>query len=213
MKRNPRSSNQKSKVARRAVSPAPTQLELLTQIADLLLSCGITPAQLDALMQPAFAQAAARNARLKNGRVSYSRVAAKTGLRRASVRHLLRPGATTLLTPTPVDRLILGWRADSDFLDRSGKPKLLRIYGNKDAFACLAERYARDIPKRALIQELIDAGLASSRGNKLRLHPPRVGKSLLASKAFRASALKFVDQLRNGKTAPQLLRTTKDRKI
>jgi Family of unknown function (DUF6502) len=213
MKRKPRSSNQKSKVTRRTVSLAPSQFELLIAIADLLLSRGITPAQLHALMEPAFAQAAARSARLKNGRVSYSRVAAKTGLRRAAVRDLLRQGATTLRAPNPVDRLILGWRADNDFLDRSGKPKFLRIDGKEGAFARLADRYARDIPKRALVHELVDAGLASDHGSELRLHRPKVGKSLLASKSFRASVLRFLSQLREGKAAPALMRSTKDRKI
>jgi hypothetical protein len=199
MKRNSRSSIQESMLARRAASVAPAQGELLTEIADLLLSYGITPAQLHALMERAFVQAAARGARLKNGRINYSRVAAKTGLRRASVRVLLRTGSTTLLTPNPLQQLVQGWRTDVDFLDSAGKPRILTFGSKQDAFARLARRYARDIPKHALIQELLAADLATSRGNALRLHRSKSGKNLLASKAFRASVLTFLGYIRQSR--------------
>jgi hypothetical protein len=199
MKRNPRPSDGKSKVDDRPISVAPAQIELLTEIAALLLDHGITPAQLHALMERPFALAAAKNARLKNGRANYSRIAAKTGLRRVEVRHLLRTGATTLLPPNPLDRLVRGWRTDKDFRDRSGQPRPLTVDGKEGSFARLAQRYASDLPKRALIQELLDSGLASSRGKALRLHRPKEGRGFLGSKLFRASAREILRYAREGK--------------
>ena len=190
MKRNLRITRQGQTTARRSIRENYTQLEQLTDIADVLLINGITPAQVHALMDWAFARAAARTAQLKNGRTNYSRVAAKTGLRRMVVRNLLHREAETPHTPSPLNRLALAWRSDVDFLDNAGKPKQLAIVGH--AFARLAHRYAPDIPKRALIDELVGSGLASIRGKVLILHRSQHAKSRLAFKALQASVRAFL---------------------
>ena len=192
MKRNLRVARQGQRTARRPIRENYTQLEQLTDIADVLLINGITPAQVHVLMDWAFARAAARTAQLKNGRTNYSRVAAKTGLRRTVVRNLLHREAKTPDIPSPLNRLASAWRSDGDFLDDAGKPKPLAIAGRHDAFARLAHRYAPDIPKRALIDELVGSGLASIRGKVLILHRPRHSKSRLAFKAFQASVRAFI---------------------
>ena len=174
------------------------QIQLLTEIADLLLSQGITPKQLQQLMEPAFANAAARGARLRNGRVSYSRIAARTGMRRAAVRDLLRKGHPGPIIPNPLDRLVLAWRQDSDFLDIEGRPRLLTIGGNDDAFGRLARKYVPDIPKRALIHELLEAGLASTRGRALRLRKSKRSRSALASKSVHTAVIKLLKSIRAG---------------
>jgi hypothetical protein len=191
MKRKPR-------FVRRAINAAPARIELLTEIADLLLRHGITPAQVQALMEPAFTHAAARTARLKNGRISYSRVAARTGLRRTVVRDLLRDNPTRLL-PSPLARVALGWRTDSDFLDGAGKPRPLALGGRQGAFARLARKHAPDIPKRALVEELVDAGHASLRANVLYLRRPPSTRNLLASQKFHTSVRSLLDSLRERK--------------
>ncbi len=179
-------------IARRAIRPTQTELKLLTDVADLLLSNGITPSQVHALMDSAFAHAAARTAQLKNGRTNYSRVAAKTGLRRAVVRDLLRAEVATPDISSPLDRLACGWRSDGDFLDGTGKPKELVIGGRRDPFTRLARRYAPDIPTRALIDELIGSGLASLRGRALVLRRSGNAQSRRASKTFHVSVRAFL---------------------
>jgi hypothetical protein len=197
MKRNLQSSRRRSKVVRRANDVVPAHIELFTEIADLLLRHGITPAQVQALMEPAFAHAAARTARLKNGRISYSRVAARTGLRRTVVRDLLR-GNTTFV-PSPLARLALGWRTDRDFLDGAGKPRPLALDGKQGAFTRLARRHAPDIPKRALVEELVDAGHASLRAKVLHLRRPPSARNLLVSQKFHTSVRALLNDLPEGK--------------
>lgn len=199
MKRNPRSPRKRTKLVHQTIRLAPARIELLRDVADLLLSHGVTPAQVHALVKSAFAHAAARTARLKNGRISYSRVAARTGLRRAAVRDFIRRGATTSLIPSPLGRLAEGWRTDRDFLDRVGKPRPLALGGKQDAFARLASRYVPDIPKRALIEELTNTGHASIRGNSLHLRRHQNASSLLASKTLQASIRGLLNQLRESK--------------
>ncbi len=164
------------------------QNELLAEIAALLLEHGITPAQTRAVMEVAFARVAARTARLKNGRTSYSRVAAKTGLRRSNVRGLLSE-TTVPCKPSPVQRLVLGWRAE--FLDSSGKPLRIVLGRKRDKFSRLARTYAPDIPRRALIDELTASGLASLRNNVLALR--RLPK--LESRHFDSSLRALLIQL------------------
>ena len=195
MKRNPRSLRSKRGVARQSIRLTPAHSELLTDIADLLLSHGVTAAQALAFVGPAFAHAAARTARLKNGRISYSRVAARTGLRRAEVRDFLQLGSTRRLNPTPLGQLALGWGSDHEFLDRVGRPRPLAFAGKRDAFARLARRYVPDIPKRALIEELTNAGRASIRGNLLHLRRTKNGYSPLASKTLHDSIRMLLKRL------------------
>jgi hypothetical protein len=180
--RGSRSSKQVSSEGRAHISPGQTRL--LTQIAALLLADGVTPGRFQALMARAFVQAASHSATLKNGRVSYSRVAARTGLRRAIVRDILQKNAVPRSVPSPLERLVLGWRTDSDFVDRNGTPRQLTVRGKRRSFASLARKYVRDIPYRALIQELVEARLVSLQGDDLRLCRPKRKLGFIASKSF-----------------------------
>lgn len=192
MKRNLRITRPGQTIAGGAIRVNRSQLDQLTEISGALLNGGITPAQVHALIDSAFAHAAARTARFKNGRTNYSRVAARTGLRRTVVRHLLRTEAVTPDIPSPLDRLALGWRSDRDFLDRDGKPKRLAFGGRHDAFARLARRYAPDIPKRALVDELVSSSLASIRGEGLVLRRSGNAKSRIVSRTLSASVRAFL---------------------
>lgn len=145
------------------------QSRLLVELAELLLGHGITPALLHEVMDQAFVRAAARGARLKNGRVNYSRIAAKTGLPRAAIRQLIHQEIPTRHALSPLDQVIHGWRTDSDFLDDAGRPKPILLSGQHETFVQLVKKYAGDIPQRALLQEMIDGGFAARRGNLLRL--------------------------------------------
>ena len=148
-------------------------LDLLTELAELLLGHGITPTRLRGFMERAFAQAAARSSRLKNGKISYSRVAARTGLRRSVVRELLRDEGPNWHPSNALEKAVLGWRTDKEFLDNSGRPKLLSMAGKRASFGRLAEKYGCDIPPRALLEELIGARLVVPHGSVLRLTAPK----------------------------------------
>jgi hypothetical protein len=196
LKSRRRASSPKSLKAQQFAAPADAEMDLLIELAAVLLDVGITPHRLNSMMTQAFARAAAHGARLKNGRVSYSRVAAKTGLRRAAVTALLEKGRPPLVALTPVDTVVNGWRADSDFLDHAGKPIQLKLAGKRNAFARLAQRYARDIPQRALVQELIAEGVVSCTANGLRLRSARRKTTFLASDSFFVSIGKLLNKAR-----------------
>src|SRR5580698_8732485 len=92
--------------------------ELMRELAFVLLTQGITPKSFGDLSRVAFVEAAATHSRLLNGRINQSRVAAQTGLSRADVKRLLarkRDDIQMSLRPTPVERVITGWRNDRRF--------------------------------------------------------------------------------------------------
>ena len=156
----------------RALGPSHTALlELLRDLASALLPRGMTPRAFAELARSAFVQAAAEKSRLQNGRVNQSRVAAQTGLSRADVKRLLDLDSPSHLpNDSPVQRVLNGWHSDSSFTDRRGRPKrTLRISGRLPTFKHLAEKYAGDVPYRAVLNELGDLGVVGVTGQHVEL--------------------------------------------
>lgn len=133
--------------------------KLLREFASSLLPRGMTPKLFADLARSAFVQAAAERSLLRNGRVNQSRVAAQTGLSRADVKRLLHLSYSERpLDQSPVQRVLNGWRQDRLFSDRRGNAKRLKILGCRSAFKQLVEKYAGDIPYRAVLDELVEFG-------------------------------------------------------
>jgi len=146
--------------------------ELLRELAFVLLARGMTPKSFGELSRSAFAQAAADQSKLKNGRVNHSRVAAQTGLTRADVKRLLsrgRHGVPFAARQTPMERVIGGWRSDRRFTNGAGNPRTLRISGSKPSFILLARKYARDVPHRAVLDELLRIRAVDVQGESVQL--------------------------------------------
>ncbi len=91
-----------------------------------------------------------------------SRISALTGLTRKEVRRLLE-------LDTPDDtasqdrfnrgiRVISGWVNDRRFLGSDGKPSDLPVDGKPISFALLVKEYSGDIPTRAMLSMLEEAG-------------------------------------------------------
>jgi len=140
----------------RATAGASVLQAFLTELALVLLPRGMSPRWFSELARSAFVQAAADIARLRNGRVNHSRVAAQTGLTRADVKRLLRQNAfqSRKRGQTAVERVMDGWLADPEFALRTGQAKQLKIAGHRGSFAHLVKKYGGDVPHRAVLDEL-----------------------------------------------------------
>jgi hypothetical protein len=140
----------------RATGGASVLQAFLTELALVLLPRGMSPKWFSELARSAFVQAAADIARLRNGRVNHSRVAAQTGLTRADVKRLLKQNAfqSRKRGQTAVERVIDGWLADPEFALRTGQAKKLKIAGHRGSFAHLVKKYGGDVPHRAVLDEL-----------------------------------------------------------
>jgi Family of unknown function (DUF6502) len=150
--------------------------QLLTELALVLLPRGMTPKRFGELARSAFVQAAADMSRLRNGRINHSRVAAQTGLTRADVKRLLKDNVikSTGHGQTAVERVIQGWRTDSEFLTRPGHPKRLRISSTKRSFAQLVRKYGGDVPHRAVLDELRRIGAVNEIEGTVQLQGSRL---------------------------------------
>jgi len=140
----------------RATGGASVLQAFLTELALVLLPRGMSPKWFSELARSAFVQAAADIARLRNGRVNHSRVAAQTGLTRADVKRLLKQNAfqSRKRGQTAVERVMDGWLADPEFALRTGQAKKLKIAGHRGSFAHLVKKYGGDVPHRAVLDEL-----------------------------------------------------------
>jgi len=154
--------------------------EFVEQLAALLLPRGVTPRRFGEVVRTAFVQAAANRARLLNGRVNYSRVAAQTGLSRADVKRLLQADssglfnrATSRSDQTPVERVISGWRQDSEFTTRHGTPRTLSISGPSGSFRLLVKKHGGDVPHRAVLEELKRARVVTIKRGVISLNNGR----------------------------------------
>jgi hypothetical protein len=127
----------------------------VVELASLLLNRGATPAMVGEIANWAFARAAADQCRFNSGKANLSRVAACTGLSRASARMLLSSKAPSLGLPTALERITSGWRRDAEFLNSKGQPKKLAEKGSSGSFIHLVRRYAGDLPYRAVMEELL----------------------------------------------------------
>jgi Family of unknown function (DUF6502) len=142
--------------------------ELIRELAFVLLTQGVTPRSFGELSRVAFVEAAATHSRLLNGRVNQSRVAAQTGLSRADVKRLLdrkRDEFQISHRPTPVGRVIEGWRTDRRFVDSKGLPKTLSTSG----FSRLTKKYGGDVPYRAVLGELERIHAVKVAGDQVQL--------------------------------------------
>lgn len=134
---------------------------LVKRLASVLLPLGVSFEQFAAAAKTGFVEAAAENIGHRNGRVSKSKIAVLTGLPRAEVARLRLQAHRIDQSVVPnqrAERVMHGWYTDSAFLDTSGVPLCLT---NPGSFSSLVRRYSGDIPTRALLDELIAAGMVS----------------------------------------------------
>lgn len=146
---------------------------LLFELALTLLPRGITPRIFSRLGRQAFVRAAAGHARMQNGKVNHSKVAALTGLHRKEIRRILnRPPACLepdLPTRMPSERVVRGWLTDRRFLTPQGRPKSLVASGEVSSFERLVKEYGGDVSPRAVLEELLRSRMIRRTGKRLAL--------------------------------------------
>ena len=143
----------------------------MTALAAQLIGQGMTAKSFEQFARCAFVQAATKGSSFANGRINYSRVAARTGLTRAEVKRVLSAGSAfwPRARSGPLERVVLGWRKDRQFIDQYRRPKRLVVMGDRHSFASLAKRYAKEVPHRALLEELRRIGAVVVSGTNVKL--------------------------------------------
>ncbi len=137
-------------------------IQLFESLVPIFAQYGITPAQVTVVARRVLVQETARVARLQNGRVNQSQIAAATGLSRAEVRkHLTASRRLNVELHDWAPRtaqVVTGWLNDRCFHVKPGHPRPLPFSKGRNSFTDLVRKYGGDIPPRAMAAELSRQG-------------------------------------------------------
>jgi hypothetical protein len=134
---------------------------ILDPLLDLMFDVGISVQELSYLIRSRAVQVATGRLLRANGRQSNSRVAIVTGIPRSEVTKLSKFGNTLRRRKAgqqPAMRTLTGWFSDPKYLNTSGDPAVLPIFGKRGSFENLVSKYGAGIPVRAMLDELIQIG-------------------------------------------------------
>ena len=148
-------------------------LRLMRPMVRILLRNGIAYGTFSELVRKVYVDVAFADFAPEGRKQTVSRISALTGLTRKEVKRLLE-------LDTPDDtasqerfnrgiRVISGWVNDRRFLDADGKPLDLPVDGKPKSFALLVKEYSGDIPTRAMLSMLEEAGSVRLVGDKVKL--------------------------------------------
>jgi hypothetical protein len=148
-------------------------LRLMRPMVRILLRNGIAYGTFSELVRKVYVDVAFADFAPEGRKQTVSRISALTGLTRKEVKRLLE-------LDTPDDtasqerfnrgiRVISGWVNDRRFHDTDGKPLDLPVDGKPKSFALLVKDYSGDIPTRAMLSMLEEAGSVRLMGDKVKL--------------------------------------------
>ena len=160
-----------TKKLQRTISAA--TLRLLYPLVRILLRNGIAYGSFAELVKKSFVDVAFHEHTPVGKKQTISRVSAITGLTRKEVKRLLD-------LESPDDsanqerfnrgvRVISGWVNDVRFHNEAGKPADLGLEGDRSSFALLVKEYSGDIPTKAMLAMLEEAGSVRRVKDKVRL--------------------------------------------
>ena len=146
---------------------------MLRPLVRLLLRHGVAHATLTNWLKQLYIDTAATDFTLPGRKQSISRIATLTGINRKEVKRIMDqpPGDDNHhVRHNRAARVIHGWLADPEFVTSGGEPRKLELNSGTGDFATLVKRHSGDIPVRAILDELLRAGIVKqTRENKLAL--------------------------------------------
>jgi len=167
-------------------------LEILSGIAEILVSSGHGFSRINELTKTAFVRAAHTIDPHREHKLNNARIAALTGLTRLDVSRIIRCGEhTSSIRRKPtnrVARVAQGWITDKRFTDQDRSPRQLSFAGTGATFAALVRKYSGDIPPKAMLSEMTRLGmLHQDMHGKLTLLRSSVAQSPRTTKALKAA--------------------------
>jgi len=148
-------------------------LGVLRPLVRILLRNGVAYGTLAGWARQVYVDVAFADFAPEGKKQTISRVSAMTGLTRKEVKRLFERDETE---PDPGQarysraiRVIGGWLNDRRFQDDHGKPAVLPIDGKRNSFALLVREYSGDIPTRAMLAMLEEAGSVKTVQDGVRL--------------------------------------------
>jgi hypothetical protein len=140
----------------------------LEPLVHVLLVCGITWREFADLSKSSYVDVATKQFGKRGRPTNVSRTAVMTGLPRREVRRQREKLQTNPATQsgyvTKACLVLASWHLDPEFLDKRGKPALLKVSGEGRSFeALVAKCGGGDVRPSTLLKELTSAGAVSQR--------------------------------------------------
>lgn len=137
-------------------------VKLLRPLIRLAMKRGISYKHFSSLVRWVFYDIAKNDLIIKGRKQTQSRISVLTGFSRKEVKHLSEMDPPTSQKEFERNnrcaRVISGWRRETDFVDKEGRPIIIPIYGKGTTFETLVRKFSGDIPTRAIIDELLRVG-------------------------------------------------------
>jgi len=173
-----------------------TLVSLLMPVGKLLLDGGLGIADLLGAGKEALVRAAIADVMQSTVRINVSRLSVMTGLTRKEVAAILNK-IKGIKTDRHVElkkqralRVLQGWRVDSRFRNKNGRPSILSLRGDERSFASLVKIYGGDVTPNSVLRELERMNAVTSgrfqqvRFRHLRVHAKSVGKMADLARLF-----------------------------
>ena len=133
-----------------------------------MFETGITVQQFNYVVRDRAVRVASSRVLKETGRNSKSRVAIITGLPRSEVTKITSEADAYLSAKfgqSAARRILAAWFETASYLNPSGEPATLSIFGNKRSFEKLVYAHGGGIPVRAMLDELIQLGTVERVGD------------------------------------------------
>ena len=133
-----------------------------------MFETGITVQQFNYVVRDRAVRVASSRVLKETGRNSKSRVAIITGLPRSEVTKIASEADGYLSAKfgqSAARRILAAWFETASYLNPSGEPATLSIFGNKRSFEKLVSAHGGGIPVRAMLDELIQLGAVERVGD------------------------------------------------
>ncbi|MFW2404222.1 MAG: DUF6502 family protein [Gammaproteobacteria bacterium] len=140
---------------------------VLRPLVRMLLKHGVMHKEFVEMSKEIYVEVARREYGIRGRPTNVSRVVLLTGLGRKEVTRL----RNQLEQDTPADpqpdnqgkqnriaRVLSGWHQDPDYLDDTGKPRVLPLEGPAPSYQDLVKRYGGDVPGVTILRELKRTG-------------------------------------------------------
>ncbi|NOZ70195.1 MAG: hypothetical protein GXP46_13360 [Deferribacteres bacterium] len=142
---------------------ASTLVRLLRPLMRVLLKNNIPYGTFADIARWVYVDVASREFRVPGRKQTISRIATITGLTRKEVKRLKEMDAVDDLGAAErynrAVRVISGWLKDPRFISDRGDPRVLPFEGGEESFSALVKAYSGDVPPRAILDEMLRAGI------------------------------------------------------
>jgi hypothetical protein len=137
---------------------------ILRPLVRVLLRSGIPYGLFADIAKQSYVEVANHEFEIPGRKQTVSRVAVITGLTRKEITRINElteaDAAEVADRYNRAARVISGWVRDARFRDENGEPATLPIEGEGPTFTQLVKQFSGDVPPRAILDELINAGTA-----------------------------------------------------